>query len=166
MGAFTPYKNVQTLIAAMEYLPGRTLHLLSRVTQNRKQELDKLIPKNANVVFHNGVTDEQYAQLLAADALMVSASKSEGYGLPLAESLKLGTPAVVTDMPVFHEVAGEGALFANPEDPKDFANKIISLDQLDTRMKLITAGKRQIETFSWNDSAQVLLTTAKDIIKK
>ena len=164
MGAFTPYKNAQTLIAAMEFLPGRTLHLLSRITDNRKTELMQLIPKGASVIFHNGVSDTEYANLFANDAIMVSASKSEGYGLPLAEALKLGTPAVVTDMAVFHEVAGEGALYANPEDPKDFANKIISLDQLDTRMKLITAGKRQIETFSWSNSAKVLLDSTRNLL--
>lgn len=164
MGAFTPYKNAQTLIAAMEYLPGRTLHLLSRVTDKRKTELAHLIPKGASVIFHNGVSDTEYANLLANDAVMVSASKSEGYGLPLAEALKIGAPAVVTDMPVFHEVAGAGALFANPNNPKDFANKIISLDQLDTRAKLTTAGKRQIENFSWSNSAQVLHEAARKSI--
>ncbi len=163
MGAFTPYKNAQTLIAAMEYLPGRTLHLLSRVTKDRKTELEQLIPKHASVIFHNGVSDEEYAELLADDAIMVSASKSEGYGLPLAEALKLGTPAVVTDMPVFHEVAAEGAVYADPDSPKDFANKIISLDPLDRRMALIDTGKRQIETFSWSNSAKTLLEAARHL---
>lgn len=164
MGAFTPYKNAQTLIAAMEYLPGRTLHLLSRVTKDRKAELEQLIPKHANVIFHNGVSDEQYAELLADDAIMVSASKSEGYGLPLAEALKLGVPAVVTDMLVFHEVAKECALYADPDSPKDFADKILSLDPLDKRRALIDAGKRQIETFSWSSSAKTLLDAADKII--
>jgi glycosyltransferase involved in cell wall biosynthesis len=164
MGAFTPYKNVQTLIAAMEYLPGRTLHLLSRVTKDRKAELEQLIPKHASVIFHNGVSDEKYAELLADDAIMVSASKSEGYGLPLAEALKLGTPAVVTDMPVFHEVADKSALYADPDNPKDFADKILSLDPLDKRRALIDAGKRQIETFSWSNSAKTLLEAAYKLI--
>ena len=164
MGAFTPYKNVETLIAAMEFLPGRTLHLLSRVTKNRKVELEKLIPENAKVVFHNGVSDEEYAKLLTDGAIMVSASKSEGYGLPLAEALKLGTPAVVTDMPVFHEVASSGALFADPNDPKDFAHKILSLDSLDNRKELTRIGKQQIETFSWLISAKTLLDAAKHLL--
>jgi glycosyltransferase involved in cell wall biosynthesis len=164
MGAFTPYKNVQTLVAAMEYLPGRTLHLLSRVTKDRKAELEQLIPKHASVIFHNGVSDEKYAELLADDAIMVSASKSEGYGLPLAEALKLGTPAVVTDMPVFHEVADKSALYADPDNPKDFADKILSLNPLNKRRALIDAGKRQIETFSWSNSAKTLLEAAYKLI--
>jgi glycosyltransferase involved in cell wall biosynthesis len=166
MGAFTPYKNVQTLIAAMEYLPGRTLHLLSRITNKRKTELEQLVPENATVIFHNGVSDTQYAALLANDAIMVSASRSEGYGLPIAEALKLGIPAVITDMAVFHEVAGEGALFANPDDPKDFAKKIQSLNSINKRKYLSDIGKKQIETFSWNHSAKTLYTAATQLVER
>lgn len=39
MGSFMRYKNVEALIAGMEYLPGRTLHLLSKITPKRKAEL-------------------------------------------------------------------------------------------------------------------------------
>src|SRR5690606_3220304 len=57
MGSFMLYKNVETLIKGMEWLPGRTLHLLSRITVARRQELQALVPEGANVIFHNGVTD-------------------------------------------------------------------------------------------------------------
>ena len=163
MGAFLPYKNAETLIKAMALLPGRTLHLLSRISESRKSELEKLIPKQAHVVFHGGVSDEAYATILADDAIMVSASKSEGYGLPLAEALKLGVPCVVSDIPPFHEVAGQGALFADPEDPADFAYKISSLDEKSTREALVGGGKRHIETFSWQNSANTLLETAEQL---
>lgn len=163
MGAFTPYKNVETLIESLEYLPGRTLHLLSRISSPRKKELQQLQPKDRNVVFHNGVSDEKYAELLADNAIMVSASKSEGYGLPLAEALKLGAACVVTDMPVFHEVAGKGALFADPESAKDFASKIQSLDEKSAREQLIASGMAHIAGFSWKNSAKTLLDAAKQL---
>lgn len=163
MGAFMPYKNTECLIKALEYLPGRTLHLLSRISTERQRELTGYVPKGADVIFHNGVSDETYAKLLADKAIMVSASKSEGYGLPLAEALKLGVPAVASDIPPFHEVAGDGALFADPNDPKDFANKIMSLDDLDARQKLVRKGKKHIDTFSWEKSARVLLNAAQGL---
>lgn len=162
MGAFTPYKNVETLINALQFLPGRTLHLCSRISSERKKELEKLIPQNtAKVVFHDGVSDKTYAKLLADDAIMVSASKSEGYGLPLAEALKLGVPCVVSDIPPFHEVAGQGALFANPTDPNDFADKISALDSRAARQRLTSIGKAHIDSFSWHASATELLTAAQ-----
>jgi len=163
MGAFIPYKNVETLIQAMEFLPGRTLHLLSRISPKRKAELRKLIPKNTNVIFHGGVSDEEYAHLLADNAIMVSASKAEGYGLPLAEALKIGVPAVVSDMDIFREVGGEGALYADPDSPQDFAAKIASLDDKSLRNDLIKKGRHHIEKFSWDKSAAILLDTARKL---
>ncbi len=157
MGAFIPYKNVECLIRAMEFLPGRTLHLLSRIKPERKAQLRKLIPEGANVVFHGGVSDEEYAELLADNAIMVSASKSEGFGLPLIEAQKLGAACVVSDIEVFHEVGGDGALYADPDSPRDFAAKIMQLDDETLRNELIEKGRAQAARYSWDNSAKALL---------
>lgn len=162
MGAFLPYKNVETLIRAMEFLPGRTLHLLSRISPERKSQLRKIIPEHADVIFHGGISDQEYAEILANDSVMVSASKAEGYGLPLAEALTLGVPAVVTNMKIFKEVGGEGALYADPDEPQNFAARIAELDDKELRDKLIAKGKKHIQKFNWDHSAHILL----DAIKK
>ena len=163
MGTPLPYKNAETLILAMKHLKGRTLHILSKISDARLAELSALIPKQASVVFHKGVSDEEYAELLANDAIMVSASKAEGFGLPLAEALQLGVPAVVSDLPFFHEVAGDAALYADPNDPKNFAKQIKAFDDLEIRKEKIAAGKRHIATFSWDRSATVLLKAIKEL---
>jgi len=157
MGAFIPYKNAETLIEALEWLPGKTLHLLSRIKPARKAELQKLVPKGAKVVFHGGVSDEEYAKLLADNAIMVSASKSEGFGLPLVEAQKLGVACVVSDIEVFHEVGGNAALYADPDDPQQFAARIASLDDKQLRDDLIEKGKKQAAKYSWDNSAATLL---------
>lgn len=163
MGAFIPYKNAECLIKAMEFLSGRTLHLLSRISPKRKSQLMKLIPEGADIVFHGGVSDEEYVRILAEDAIMVSASKAEGFGLPLIEALILGVPAVVTDMEVFHEVAGEGALYADPDDPQSFAARIASLDDKRRRETLVKKGQAHIKKFSWDNSAKALLDAVKNL---
>lgn len=158
MGTLLPYKNAETLIAMMKHLPGRTLHLCSKVSPARKAELSALIPEGADVVFHNGVSDEEYASLLANDAIMVSASRAEGFGLPLAEALQLGVPAVVSDRPYFREIAGQdGAVFADPTDAEAFSRAVLSLDDLKVRQSKIAAGEAAVGRFSWNESAKVLL---------
>ena len=158
MGTLLPYKNAETLIRMMQYIPGRTLHLCSRVSPTRKLELEKLLSADAHVVFHNGVSDEEYTALLANDAIMVSASRAEGFGLPLAEALKLGVPCVVSDRPFFREIAGdESAVFADPNDPENFARGVQSLNDAAERSRRIEAGMRAINRFSWDTSAQVLL---------
>lgn len=165
MGSFMRYKNVEALIAGMEYLPGKTLHLLSRITPKRRAELEKCIPKDANVIFHNGVSDEEYAKLLADSGILVSASRAEGYGLPLAEALYLGVPAVVSDLAIHHEVADGGALYFGPNMPREFANRVLELDNPAVREKLVKAGKAHISTSSWDKSAKILLEAAKTLTK-
>ena len=158
MGSFMPYKNVETLLGAAALLPGRTLHLLSRISPARRAELEALIdPAGARVVFHGGVTDAEYAALLADHGVLVSASLDEGYGLPVAEALELGVPAVVTDMPIFREVAGDGALYAPGMDAEAFARGIRALDDPARRAEVIAAGTAHIARFDWGRSADVLL---------
>ena len=49
MGSFLPYKNVETLLRAMAHLPGRTLHLLSRISPARRAELQAQVPAGLTV---------------------------------------------------------------------------------------------------------------------
>ncbi|WP_018265887.1 glycosyltransferase family 4 protein [Methylosinus sp. LW4] len=55
-------------------------------------------------------------RLLANANALLMPSFAEGYGLPVVEALSLGTPAIVSDIPVFHEIAQERALFLSPID--------------------------------------------------
>ncbi len=164
MGSFMPYKNTETLIKGMEWLPGRTLHLLSRISPKRQAELEALIPNGAAVVFHNGVTDDEYEKILAENALLATASLDEGYGIPVAEAMAMGVPAIVSDIPVFHEVGANGALYFNPHNPKDFAQKVKKLDDKPFRDELVKTGKRHIDSFNWDKSAKVLLEAIKSVL--
>ncbi len=163
MGAFIPYKNAETLIRGMQWLPGRTLHLLSRISPSRRAQLAKLVPSGAQVVFHGGVSDEEYANLLADSAVLVSASKAEGYGLPVAEAQGMGVPAVVSDLDIFREVGGAGALYFDPDSPQDFADKVKQLDDPQTIKKLSEESKKQVQKFSWDRSAKTLLDAVKKL---
>ena len=164
MGSFMPYKNVETLVAAVRLLPGRTLHLLSRVSPARREELAALAG-DAPVVFHDGVTDAEYAALLADRAVLVTTSLDEGYGLPVAEAIALGVPAVVTDMEIFREVAGPGALYVDPRDPAAVADAVRSLDDDARREALVAAGTEYVSRFSWPGSAGVLLDTVSALAR-
>lgn len=167
MGAFISYKNVETLLKGMRYLPEYTLHLLSHLPpEERYRELLDIIPRGVKVVWHKGVSDQQYADILADNAILVSASLDEGFGLPVVEAHTLGVPTVLTDMPVFHEVAGEdGALFFDPHDPKDFAEKVKQLDDPELRTQLSKAGKKHVKKYSWDASAKTLLEAITSLLQ-
>ena len=161
MGSFMPYKNVETLLRAMGELPDHTLHLLSRISPERRSELEALVPAGARVVFHGGVSDAEYAALLDDRAVLATLSLDEGYGLPIAEALAFGVPAVVSDLEIFREVAGGGALFVPAQDPAAVAAAVRSLDHAPTRERVIDAGLAHAAGYSWERSAGKLLQAVR-----
>lgn len=167
MGAFMPYKNVETLIKGMAYLPHDfTLHLLSKCLEKRQSELSKLIKPGVNVDFHNGVADEEYIKLLQGAYCLATASKEEGFGLPIIEAQMIGTPVVCSDMTIFHEVAGDGALFFDYNSPQAFAEQVKKLDNQKFCSDLIEKGKRQAEKFSWKKSVQTLYEVCEKLVNE
>lgn len=163
MGSFMPYKNVETLVRGMAGLPEHTLHLLSRISDARRRELEALAPAGASIVFHNGVSDAEYAALLADGAILATLSLDEGYGLPIAEALAFGVPAVVSELEIFREVAGEGALFVPAQNPEAFASAVRSLDDDARRAALVDAGRRHAAGYSWEGTARALLDSAEAV---
>ena len=155
MGTFMPYKNVETLIRGVGLLGDYRLELLSRIAPGRRAELEALADEcNANVVFHNGVTDERYLELLDTTTALVSASLDEGFGIPVVEALEHGVPVAVSDIEIFREVAGEVGVFFDSENPQEFAN---SIRQLETKPNSPASLRAQAAKFNWDDSASALL---------
>lgn len=165
VGSFMPYKNAETIIDAMKWLPNHTLHLMSKITTERKNELKKRARISAKIVFYGGFDDMQYAKLLQDNSVLVTASKCEGFGLPVVEAMAVGVPVVISDIPIFHEVGGKGALYASPDNAKDFAEKILSLNNPKIHFDLIKEGKKQVAKFSWNKSAEKLLKLAESLAR-
>ena len=155
MGSFMPYKNVETLVHAVALLPEFTLHLLSKISDKDRRRLSALAP-NARIEFHNGTTDEQYVELLSKATVLASASREEGFGIPLVEAMSLGTPIVVSDIPIFHEIGGEAALFAPADDPQIFADEIKSLEDPKYWSQVSLRSSQQASQFSWKSSASEL----------
>ncbi|PVE19970.1 MULTISPECIES: glycosyltransferase family 4 protein [unclassified Arthrobacter] len=160
MGSFMPYKNVETILAGMRGIDGYTLHLLSRITDARRRELELLIPPGQQVIFHNGVSDERYQELLRSGAALVTLSRAEGYGLPVIEAMAAGTPVIAADTAIFREVGGAAALYVDPDDPTQFTAAVKTLAEPDQWHAASRAGRMQAGTYSWDRSAEQLLEAA------
>ena len=155
MGSFMPYKNVETLVRAAAELPDYTLHLLSRASEADEARLRAIDPE-ARLVFHGGVSDEEYQRLLGEATALVTASLDEGFGIPLVESMGQGTPVVVSDIGVFREIGGEAALFAPAKDAAAFAAAVRTLEDPAEWAGRSRVSRRQAESFSWEASARAL----------
>ena len=140
----------------MPLLPHHELHLMSRISPDERARLTALAP-GGKLVFHDGASDETYREVLRGATALVSASRDEGFGIPLVEAMSLGTPVVVSDIPVFREVAGAAGAYVAPNDVGGFVRAVRELDDQDVWAARSAAARDQAARYSWETSAKVLL---------
>lgn len=163
MGNFIPYKNAELLIAAMPLLPEYRLHLVSAISPTREKQLKKLVLNPKQIKFWRGISDADYARLLSSATALVTASRAEGFGIPVIEAMDQGTPVICSDIPILHEVGGNAALYFNPDSTHQFAQAVRKLEDPQTRQKLIQRGYTQGAKFSWEASARELSAIFKKL---
>ncbi|KQQ95278.1 mannosyltransferase [Leifsonia sp. Leaf325] len=165
MGSYMPYKNVDTLVRAVATLPGTELHLMSRVSEAERARLQKLAP-SALLVFHDGATDAEYAETLRSATALVTASRDEGFGIPLVEAMSVGTPVVVSDIPIFREIGGDAALYFDVDDARDLAAAVTRLDEPEEWQRRSALGLERAATFTWAASARTLLGVLEETVAR
>lgn len=158
MGSFMDYKNVEVLIDGMRFLPEYELHLLSRIKPERQAQLETRVGDGfGRVVFHNGVSEDEYHRQLDQAVALVTGSRDEGFGIPLIESMSRGVPVVVSDIEIFKEIGGEAALFFDQESPEDFAREVRKLESNPAWVERGSASRKHAEQFNWERSAGDLI---------
>ncbi|MEY2945352.1 MAG: hypothetical protein RL243_94 [Actinomycetota bacterium] len=164
MGSFMDYKNVQTLVRGMERLPGYELHLLSKITDARRDQFRAMAGTAAGqLVFHNGVSESKYHELLDSAVALVHASHDEGFGIPLVESMARGIPIVVSNIGIFHEIGGEAAEYFQGDNPGDFAAAVKRLETETEWLAKSELGMTQASRFDWEKSASALLAVLQSL---
>lgn len=164
MGSFMPYKNVETLVRAMKLLPEHELVLLSKISRTRKAELQALAQDAANrIIFRDGVSDSEYAEALIGGFALVTASKDEGFGIPLVEAMAQGLPIVVSDIPIFREVAEGAGQYFDSSSPESVASVVESLSNAHRWKNASSQALRRAAFFDWDASADALLRVLKDL---
>lgn len=97
------------------------LDLLERCDLLRGFVLEKSVCSDTELV-----TYLRHAQALLFPSFV------EGYGLPLVEALSLGVPAIASDLPVFHEIAGDIPDYVDPLDAIGWLKCVESFCQSDS----------------------------------
>lgn len=94
-------------------------------------------------------------QLYEQSALVINASRYEGFGIPLLESMKRGKPLLCSDLKTFKEIALDAPLFFKCGDDVDFSTRLRAF--LDGRIDLgkhIARGKEIARLYSWEKAAR------------
>jgi glycosyltransferase involved in cell wall biosynthesis len=129
-----PRKNYPNLIRAWERVVDRhdpALRLVIVANPGWREEaiLRERAPHvRAGGILHlQDVPRDELAALAREAACFAHPSFGEGFGYPPLEALAAGTPAVVSDIPVFRWLLGEAALFVDPYDVEAIADGIARL---------------------------------------
>jgi len=77
-----------------------------------------------NVTWLAGVEDEELAALYRGARCLVYASLYEGFGIPVAEALACGCPVVTSRGSAMAELAGDDAVYVDPEDVESIRDGI------------------------------------------
>lgn len=111
------------------------------------------------------VPDEDLPALYSAARLFVLPSLYEGFGLPLLEAMRCGTPCLCSGIPALREVGGDAAVYFDPRDPKDMGDRIGSLIKDETlRAERSRASLRRAQDFSWADTARRTWSFCREIL--
>ncbi|CAN5152848.1 N/A [soil metagenome] len=156
MGSFMPYKNVDLLVRAMNHLTGYRLLLMSRISDAERARLTALAPADS-LVFFNGASDEDYRTALLGATALVSASRDEGFGLPVIEAQALGTPVLLSDIPIFREIGGPAAGYFDPSHAESLVAAVHELDDPAEWARRSAASAEWARRFNWPDAARALL---------
>ncbi|MDP3209106.1 MAG: glycosyltransferase family 1 protein [Rhodoglobus sp.] len=165
MGSFMPYKNVDLLVRSMNQLPGYRLQLMSKITETERARLTALAPEGA-IEFFGGVSDEQYASALQDATALVTASRDEGFGLPVVEAMALGTPVLISDTPIFREIGGEAAVFFDPDSEDSVVAGVRTLEDAAEWKRRSAASVAWAKRYNWPDAAAQLLSVLTETVKR
>lgn len=78
-------------------------------------------------IFTGYVSDKELFQLYKRARLNLLVSRDEGFGFSFVEAASFGCPSILADRPIFQEIAGDAALFCNPNDTDALAETITKL---------------------------------------
>ncbi|HSU82950.1 MAG TPA: glycosyltransferase, partial [Thermoanaerobaculia bacterium] len=154
-------KNVPALLAAWRLLRARGIDPPPLVlcggwgwkAEEIRQEIETA-GREGWAVHLGYVGPGELAALYAAAELVALPSFYEGFGLPAIEALQAGAPLVASDLPVLREVAGDAALYAPPDRPDLWADRISELlADGDLREEMRRKGRERAREFDWRRAA-------------
>jgi glycosyltransferase involved in cell wall biosynthesis len=157
IGNTDPKKNVRNVLAAfklLHYQYNQQIYLVmpdlnetyfaSLIKELGLEELKKFI------VLTGYIANKDLPMLYNLADVFLYPSLRESFGIPILEAMNCGTPVLTSNTSSMPEVAGDAALFVNPKDENDIAQKWNSLlIDKSLRDELSQKGIQQSAKFSW-----------------
>ncbi|HEY7732016.1 MAG TPA: glycosyltransferase family 1 protein [Gaiellaceae bacterium] len=166
VSAFLAHKNVERLVEALPAIravvPDAELVLAGNWTPLR-DEIEaraEALGVGGAVHFPGWVASADLEGLYAAASCAVVPSLREGFGLPVLEAMRRGVPVACSRTSALPEVAGDAALFFDPESPASIAEAVAAiLPDPELAARLSARGMERAALFTWERAAEETLAT-------
>lgn len=158
VGTLEPRKGYSQVLDAFEILWSDGVDVNLVIVGKKGWVVDGLLDKleshnelGKRLFWLHGVSDEYLGKIYEASTCLIAASEGEGFGLPLIEAAQHGILIIARDLPVFKEVAGEGAYYFNGLGGKSLSEAIVAWRELNQQGKAPVSSK--LPWMTWKESA-------------
>ena len=172
VGSIQPRKNIARLIRAYTLMlsqhPDNAPGLV--VVGKRAWLFEETIKAAAvsaaseNIVFTGYVPDSDLTALYTGALCFAYPSFFEGFGIPLLEAMRCGTPTITSDRTCFPEVVGDASLIIDPFDEQSIADGLWRMvSDAALREQLRSRGFVRCKLFDWRQTARLTLEVYEQV---
>lgn len=163
-GAIHPRKNLVNLLKAFSLFKKRQQSGMKLVIAGRVAWMsEKFIEALKSYKYRNEVVrtdyleEKEFARLIGAAYGFIYPSLLEGFGMPVAESMRSGVPVITSAGTAMEEITAGAALLADPTDPASIASQMMLLyKDEDLRSRLKREGLSVSENYNWDKASGLL----------
>jgi glycosyltransferase involved in cell wall biosynthesis len=162
VGTIEPRKGIEKLLDNAEFLWASGHDLCFVLVGRRGWNVDELMKRiidhpqfGHRLIWFENLSDSVLDQLYPAVTAVILPSEGEGFGLPLVEAARHGTPIIARDLPVFREIGGTGVYFFKNDSERGLANGII--EWLNLHAVHEVPDPKGVQILTWRESSLNLL---------
>ncbi|MBL7742977.1 MAG: glycosyltransferase family 4 protein [Chitinophagaceae bacterium] len=163
-GAIHPRKNPMNLLRAFSIFKKKQksnwkLVLAGRLAWKYKHFVESLktYKYRDDVVLTGYLDEEELVRVVGSAYALIYPSFWEGFGVPVLEAMKCNVPVITSESSAMQEIAKDAALYANPADHNDIAEKMVLLYKDESlKSQLVQRGVMVGQQYSWDRSAKLL----------
>lgn len=173
LGNTDPKKNTPRVLKAYsDYLKQSTKKLPLLIADLKEDAINRILEDENITEIKSHLHSPGYIANTDLPALYSGAfaflypSLRESFGIPMLEAMACGTPIIAGNTSAMPEIAGEGALLADPFNSNDITEKILHLENDETfYQRQVEYGFKRSQLFSWRNTAESLLNIYKEFGK-